>query len=385
MNTRVLVFIDGYLPGYKFGGPLQSIANLVDYLGDDLDFYIVTRDRDLQDPAAYPGIRTETWTGVGKAQVCYLPPDRLTLRTIARLMRDTPHDWVYLNSFHSPRMTVLPLLAMRLGLAPRSPCVLAPRGEFSTGALALKARQKQLFRGAAALLGLYRAVTWQASTVLEAEDIRREMNPKDTALLVALDLPRRSSALPAQHLRSPEAPLRVAFLSRISPMKNLGFALQVLAQVRAPVVFSIFGPREDLAYWHSCAELIATLPAHIHVEYCGPVEPARVIPVLSTQDLFFLPTLAENYGHVIAEALQAGLPVLLSDQTPWRGLAAKGIGRDLPLDYMAPFARYIDDLACSSTEEISLTRQKVRLQAALIGDVSAALDANRRLFAHAVV
>jgi glycosyltransferase involved in cell wall biosynthesis len=384
MNARVLVFIDGYLPGYKFGGPLQSIANLVDHLGDDLDFYIVTRDRDLQDPAAYPGIRTETWIKVGKAQVYYLPPDRLTLRVIARLMRDTPHDWVYLNSFHSPRMAVLPLLAMRLGLAPRSPCVLAPRGEFSTGALALKARKKRLFRRAAALLGLYRAVIWQASTVLEAEDIRREMHPKDANLRAASNLPRRSSVLPAQHQRSPDAPLRVAFLSRISPKKNLGFALQVLAQVRSPVAFSIFGPREDVGYWHRCEQLIATLPAHIHVEYCGPVEPARVIPVLATQDLFFLPTLGENYGHVIAEALQAGLPVLLSDQTPWRGLAAKGIGRDLALDDLAPFARYIDDLARASTGDIARIRHQVALQAAEISDVSAAIDANRQLFQRAM-
>ena len=384
MKTRILVFIDHYIPGYRFGGPLQSVANLVDHLGDEMNFSIITRDRDLKDPTPYPGIRTEIWQRVGKAQVCYLSPDRLTLRTIARLMRETPQDWVYLNSFHSPRMTVLPLLAMRLGLAPRRPCVLAARGEFSVGALALKARKKQLFRRITALLGLYDPVIWQASSPQEAEDIRREMNPKSANLRAAPNLPRRSSTMPAIHQRSPDAPLRIAFLSRISPMKNLGFALQVLAQVRAPVVFSIFGPREDAAYWRSCERLIAALPAHIQVEYCGPVEPARVIPVLAPHDLFFLPTLGENYGHVIAEALQAGLPVLLSDQTPWRGLQAKGIGRDLPLGDMAPFAAYIDDLARASAAEIAQIRRKVALQAAAIGDVSATLDANRALFQQAV-
>jgi glycosyltransferase involved in cell wall biosynthesis len=48
-------------------------------------------------------------------------------------------------------------------------------------------------------------------------------------------------------------------------------------------------------------------------------------------DLFILPTLGENYGHVIVEAWAAGVPVLLSDQTPWRGLSGKRIGWDFPL------------------------------------------------------
>jgi glycosyltransferase involved in cell wall biosynthesis len=42
--------------------------------------------------------------------------------------------------------------------------------------------------------------------------------------------------------------------------------------------------------------------------------------------LFFLPTRGENFGHVISESLQAGCPVLISDQTPWQGLEEKKAG-----------------------------------------------------------
>ena len=52
---------------------------------------------------------------------------------------------------------------------------------------------------------------------------------------------------------------------------------------------------------------------------------------MAANDLFFLPTRGENFGHVIAEALSVGTPVLISDQTPWRKLAAVGLGHDLPL------------------------------------------------------
>ena len=64
----------------------------------------------------------------------------------------------------------------------------------------------------------------------------------------------------------------------------------------------------------------------------------EVLSALSGHDLFFLPTLGENYGHVIHEALLSGSQVLLSDQTPWRGLTEAGLGWDLPLEGKGAFA-----------------------------------------------
>ena len=43
----ILSFAGHYLPGYKAGGPIRSIANMVDQLGDEFDFRIVAGDRDL--------------------------------------------------------------------------------------------------------------------------------------------------------------------------------------------------------------------------------------------------------------------------------------------------------------------------------------------------
>ena len=31
-KPSLLIFIEHYLPGYKFGGPIQSVANLVELL-----------------------------------------------------------------------------------------------------------------------------------------------------------------------------------------------------------------------------------------------------------------------------------------------------------------------------------------------------------------
>ncbi len=123
----------------------------------------------------------------------------------------------------------------------------------------------------------------------------------------------------------------VVFLSRISRKKNLDGALTMLNGLEGDVCFSIYGPKEDLEYWQECQNIIGSLPAHIRIEYCGPVAHEEILRILAKHHLLFLPTHSENFGFVILEALLAGCPVLISDQTPWRDLQAKKVGWELPL------------------------------------------------------
>ena len=60
-KIRILIFIDWFLPAYKAGGPIRSIANLVDHLNGDFDFYIITGDRDLGDVKPIKDIFLNSW------------------------------------------------------------------------------------------------------------------------------------------------------------------------------------------------------------------------------------------------------------------------------------------------------------------------------------
>src|SRR5690606_7270294 len=113
---------------------------------------------------------------VGKARVYYAPLEQLTITRIEKLMRDTPFDILDLNSFFSYRFTIQPLILRRLGRIPRQPVILAPRGEFSQGALELKRWKKALFISMAKAFGLYNGLIWQASSEYEADDIRRVLS-----------------------------------------------------------------------------------------------------------------------------------------------------------------------------------------------------------------
>src|ERR1017187_10473701 len=74
-SARILTLTDCYVPGYKSGGPLRSIENLVAALGGEFDFRIVTLDRDLGDKLPFPGVVRNRWVRVGHADVMYLRPD----------------------------------------------------------------------------------------------------------------------------------------------------------------------------------------------------------------------------------------------------------------------------------------------------------------------
>ena len=235
-------------------------------------------------------------------------------------------------------------------------------------------------------LGLYRDLVWQASSDVEAEDMRRTLHGFAEPLLLASNLPRPASheavKLPAG--RSPGDRLRVVFLSRITPKKNLDYALRVLQDVRVPLDFSIYGPVADSDYWGKCRRLLDRLPDNVTVEYRGEVQSADVPGVLRAHDLFFLPTRGENYGHAIAEALIVGTPVLIADTTPWRGLEEVGAGWDLPLEAPERFARCLDRCAGLGPEEYAAWREGVRRYAAdRIGE-QGAVEAHRSLFERTV-
>jgi len=293
---------------------------------------------------------------------------------------------VYLNSFFDPTFTQRILLARRLGRLGKVPVILAPRGEFSEGALDLKRMKKMVFLRLSTLAGLYRDIIWQASSMHERSDILRNLSFVDTEdIRKAMDLaPVDCGKAVERTTRKEGGPLRVCFLSRISPKKNLDFALRSLAQVKEGVVFTVYGPKELPVYWAGCESLISVLPSNARVVYGGEIHPSDVERTLAQHDLFFFPTRGENYGHVIHEALGAGLPVLLSDQTPWGEVVERGVGWTLPLDSGTAYARVIDEVASWGDGHFSRTRTlatEFALERAINPEV---LDANRALFLTAI-
>lgn len=383
-RPKILVFIGNYLPGYKAGGILRSMVNTVENLCDDMEFWIVTRDRDLGDITPYAEIKEHQWQSVGSAMVYYLTPKSQTLRNIKELIINTEHDILYLNSFFDP-FTIKVLLIRKFGRLPFNPIIVAPRGEFAWASLRFKYPKKIIFIQIARLIGLYQNITWHASSELESIDIVKVMCINDSTIIHnALDLPtqqiEKNYSTPSTEIIREFEGLNLIFLSRISPEKNLDIALQILSRVKTNVCFDIYGPCEDIKYWKQCQELIKLLPNNIKVKYLGNVNPNQVVQIFGYYDLFLFPSGGENYGHVIAESLRSGTPVLISDKTPWNNLQKDNFGWDIPLDQIETFVEVIEKYALISIEERSNIRLliKSKIEKHLLNPV--VREANKQLF-----
>jgi glycosyltransferase involved in cell wall biosynthesis len=379
----VLTFINNYLPGYKAGGIPRSMINTVDNLSEYIDFWIVTRDRDLGDNKPYSSIRKHQWQTVGSAKVYYLSPQTSSFRNLKNLILTTKHDILYLNSFFDT-FTIKMLLIRKFGGIIFAPVIVAPRGEFASAALKIKYLRKYIFIQIVRFIGLYKNITWHASSEFEEQDITYCMKIKNNLIHNALDLPTRfipeDDNSPADNPTADYDGLKVVFLSRISRVKNLEYALLILSKVKAMVFFNIYGTLEDLKYWNECKELIEKLPDNIKVKYMGTVKPDKVVSVFSFYDLFLFPSGGENYGHVIAESLTAGTPVLISNKTPWKNLSKDNLGWDFPLDQKECFIETIEYCAALSPEERLKNRESIKSMIINYLLDPVVLEANRELF-----
>ena len=375
-GPRVLALVDWYLPGEKAGGPVRSIDALVHRLAGQAHFDVVARDRDLGDRRPYPDVTSGVWVCGDLERRRYLRPRDARPLAMLRLLRRTPHDVLYLNTLYSAPFALYPLILRRLRLLRRKRVLLAPRGQLDPGALTISATKKRAYLRILSALGLFGNVEWHASSAGEAAHIRGLV--PGAAIHVAPNL-RCPTDVP-ERAPSPSGGVRLVFLSRISPKKNLDAALQILADCAAPISFDIYGELEDLPYWRRCRDMIDALPANVTCRYHGAVPHADVGAVLASYDVLLLPTRAENFGHVIAEALEAGCLPLVSDRTPWRGLTSHNAGWDLPLDDLPAFSAAIERYAALDQDQRVLRRARARELASLRDDDAGNVAANLRLF-----
>lgn len=359
----ILTFVDYYLPGFKAGGPLRAVSNLIEAIGDRVSFQIVTRDRDRDDEHSFTGVRVGAWQKIGKANVLYLPVEDLSIWRLDALLQDSGDSPIFLNSLFSPvtrRVLLLNKLARN-----RRVVVLAPRGECAASALIQKKTRKALYLEMASILGLYDKLIWLSSSSHESDDIRAMWDKLQTTgeLQECPELPMNIQRNIEIRSSKRRGILNAAFLGRIVPVKNLLGTLELLQSVDGHVNFTIYGPREDSTYWELCEREIQDLPPNITVTCAGPIAHERVPEVLSQQELLIAPSFGENYGHAIVEALNVGCPVLTSDQTPWRGLSAAGAGWDLPLEDIAGAQAAISSIIAMDSKAHMQMRARAKVYA----------------------
>lgn len=351
-KRTLLIFTDWFLPAFKAGGPIRSIYNLCEALKDQFIIKIYTSDHDLNSSNQLSNITTDQWVqyeGLGEIYYC---SERFSIwASIKKVMLETGPTTIYLNSMFSLRYTVLPLVVSFLLRGHRS-IILNPRGMLMEHALKQKFFKKRLFLKVFKFFKIHQKITWQFTDVVELRSAQAVFQQELSHVLL--------SNFPTIHRQSQKQILKqvgsadLLFIGRIHLTKNLYFLLEILTKVKVEVNLTICGVIEDHIYWQKCCHLIDSMPKNIQVKFMGPVGFESITDLLSKHHFLVSPTRGENFGHAIFESLSAGRPVLISDQTPWRGLEQKGIGWDVSLEDQSKFRTVIQEMTSLSQDPYDL-------------------------------
>lgn len=334
-KVRVLVFVGSFLPGTNSAGVTTSLTNLIEGLNDFVEFYIMTEDRDIGDKEPYRNVPLECWTEYGNAKVFYSRKYIQSLTYLKKIIRSLDFDAYYFNGFYNIKDNFRPFLLYILKRIPQKPIVVAPRGIFSMGEYDNRLLLRKFYRMFINISGLTNKIKWHVTAELEKQDVLKKFPNVENNITVIPNLSSMVISTTSSILEKKKGFLKIIFISRISPKKNIKFIFDILKEMKGNVQFNIYGmigTDEEKNYWKECEEIIKTMPKNVSIEYHGAVPHNMVPDLFKNHHLFFFPTFGENYGHVIAESLACGCPILLSDTTPWNTIELCGAGWIIPLN-----------------------------------------------------
>lgn len=352
MKPKILIFIDWYKPGFKAGGPIRSINNLVSQLNTEYDFYVVTRNTDYLEITPYSTIKTNEWNKIDNAKVFYLSIDNTNKSTIKKLILEVNPDIVYCNSLYSPKFTLTPIrIAKKLNIK----TILAVRGMLSSGSLSIKSHKKRVFLSIIKGFDLFKKTVFHATNKDEKKDIIKTFG-NNTQVVVAPNLPEHKT-ITYTFIQKEVSQLKMAFIGRIAPEKNTLFAIEVLKKCAQNIQLDIYGPIYNQEYFEQCKNTIAQLPLNITVNYNGVLNHDLIDDSLKNYHVIYLPSTGENFGHSIIEGMVNSCIPVISNKTPWENLEQQKIGFDIDLNNIDKFVETIDSLAKMNESEINEFRK----------------------------
>ena len=305
-----------------FGGPSRSVTKLCDALAEEgaaVDL-VASRPRPgveivrPGDPRV--GLRlAEQDQGEGLLAGARSPFGRALAGALAEAGAAVVHNhglWV-------PTNRAAALAARSAG----QPLVMSPKGMLSEWSMSQSRAKKRLAWHLYQRRALGTAAAFQVTAEAEAEDVRRLGLRQPVAVV-----PHGVDGPPPGALgeRPQDGPRTALFLSRIHPKKGLPDLVEAWSRVRPAGWRLVVAGPDDGGHQAEVERQVRAHGLDDIVSFPGPVGDDEKWVLYGAADLFVLPTLSENFGIVVAEALAAGVPALTTREAPWRALETHRCG-----------------------------------------------------------
>ena len=347
---KVLILNPRFLPGFRSGGPQQTVKNICDAFNEKAEIYLITKNCDFGSSEPYD-LPTDVWLDLYGIKIKYLPESEYGFKKFKEAYQE--FDYIYSCGLFCENSYHMMFIHRFFGKAGKKLYV-APMGVFSENAISSKGAKKQFFLKMCSALGLFKHIIWSFTSSMELEEAQKALRQRINDYIIAEDLPRKIdfNTQADKVSKKQNGKLRVIFLSRISPKKNLEKCFEILKHTfDGDIIFDIYGTKESEEYWNKCWALRDRLPNNVVTNYCGEVTPDQVIDTFGEYDIFLFPTKGENFGHVIYEALAGGCVPIISDTTPWCDFENKKCGYICSLDDTGAFQKALSEVIALSDEE----------------------------------
>jgi glycosyltransferase involved in cell wall biosynthesis len=321
--NKIFITIPWFLPAFRAGGPVQSIANLVREFHEDVEYLIFCGDTDLNG-VELANIEKNKWTRFNKQTLVWYADKKKISETLVKQVELLKPDLLFIIGLFSWHYNMVPMIFCK-----GTKKIISVRGMLHPGALSQKKWKKKIF------LQLFKQLKYQSkvsfhATAEEEKNYIISYFKKPANIYVAGNFPNKISL---QSIEKKEAgKLKLISIALISPMKNILKVLEALEHLTFEIEYNIYGPVKDDDYSNLCKEQITNLPGNIRVCNHNEIEPGNVKEALAGSHVFILPSKSENFGHAIFEALSAGRPVITSNNTPWNHLKEMKAGINISIE-----------------------------------------------------
>jgi glycosyltransferase involved in cell wall biosynthesis len=295
------------------------------------------------------GCRSELWSLDGASDLgwaavsCGLPPEALrgfpvstpsALRWSRQLERTARREAGRLSVVHQHALwTGLSHASLGLRRKHGIPVVIAPHGALEQWALAKSRWKKRIALALYERDNLFGASCLHACSDQELQGFR-EYGLSNPVAVIPNGVSRQwlessgDGAAFRSRFKLPQDKRVLLFLSRITPVKGLTMLMEALAAQRSCLSdwLVVVAGADEGNHLRQVRESARRFAVEGFCRFTGPLFDQGKRDAFAAAELFVLPTLRENYGIVVAEALGAGLPVITTKGAPWSCLTARGCG-----------------------------------------------------------
>lgn len=367
------------------------------------EFKIFCSNKDL-DGSLLQGVVFDEWVPYNaNTKVWYSSTDNILPVLKQEIKKEKP-DYLFITGIYDWQFNCKPLLFCKSVKK-----IISVRGMLHPGALSQKGFKKKIYLGLWKTLGLHKQHVFHATDEAEKKYIQQVFG-NSVNVHIAANFPNVLDVQPV--VKKEPGQLKLVSIALISAMKNILLVLEALGSMSSEfgvgrghlakgnslyndeilpfaendpnrlaqhntfsanqddkfcrdvsVEYNIYGPVKDKHYWEACEEQIKKLPPNITVNYYGDIDPGKIVDALAANHVFILPSMSENYGHAIYEALSAGRPVITSNNTPWNKLETAKAGMNVSLTNTTDLVNAIELFAGMSQLEMEEWSNGARIYA----------------------